>query len=237
VTAALLVAAAKAATGVGVLILWLVWLRASLGWFAAGAAIWFAGAIVLKGAAAAALPAVHEPWQRALSSFFLTGLCEPGVTLAAGLVFGALAKEPRRMTAVGLGAGAGEALFLGALGVLLVAAALVGKRPMPAEAPYPAVAAAVAVYERSTGALVHAAARLLTLLSLPTRRPALFFGAFVLMGAVDALAGFTKTGGASIGWVELALLPAGVVGALVLRWGTRLPTSLSDAAWSTKSST
>src|SRR4051794_40829457 len=103
------------AVGIAAVVLWRRRSGAPWRWFAAGAAVWAVG-VTLKFAWAIAL---NEPILRALGGTMprgaalaaacvyigvLTGVFEIGTTLAAGLFFRGMARDPARGVAVGVGA-------------------------------------------------------------------------------------------------------------------------------------
>jgi uncharacterized membrane protein YhfC len=212
-------------------------------WLWVGAAIWAVG-VALKFACAIPL---NKPVLRALESALphsayvaagavyvglLTGVFEIGVTLAAALIWRKLATTPNRAVSIGVGAGGFEALLLGiaALGGMLFAVS-----GMPAAEPALASAAAtVAVtplawlaspLERIIAILCHTSSRTLVLLAVARRRAAYFWYGFLLMTVLDGVAGVAYLTGAvtfrSVWWIELAILPFGIISVPILRWCLR----------------
>ena len=212
-------------------------------WQWVGAAIWAVG-VALKFACAIPL---NKPVLHALESALphgayvaagavyiglLTGVFEIGVTLAAALIWRKLAATANRAVSIGVGAGGIEALLLGVaalVGILVVVAGVPGTEPA-----LTATAAAVAVtpfpwlaspLERIIAILCHTSSRTLVLLAVARRRAAYFWYGFLLMTALDAIAGVAYlTGGVtfhSIWWIELAILPFAIISVPILRWCLR----------------
>jgi len=224
----------------------LYWKRRSealLRWFWVGAGIWTVG-VGLKVVWALLF---NEPILRALESALpraaylvggslyigvLTGIFEIGVTLAAVLIWKRLAREPGRAIAVGVGAGAFEALLLG-LGVLagLVVALSGGPGAEQARAALTRLAQVtpllwlVGPVERVIAILCHTSSRALVLLGVARRRLRLFWWGFLIMTAIDSIAGFVHISGAigkvSMWWAELALAPFAIVSVPIILWCLR----------------
>ena len=230
---------ACALTGLAILFAGVAALRTQLRWFVAGAAIWLPGAIVLKGLAATfTFGLLHrvEPQVGAgayvalltLHSGVLTAVFEPGVTLLAGLWFRSLTLEPKRMIAVGVGAGAAEALFLAGLGLLELFGRTLGPHAASGAWSQELDASSqsfayvlVPVIERLLAAAAHTGARVLVLTSIAERRASLFAAACALMGTMDAWAAFGKAEHVALAWVELGFVPAAAVSVAVVLWRLR----------------
>jgi len=204
-------------------------------WFWLGGLIWFVGAIVLKGAAAAiTLPAIErlKPITSprtfeiisALHSGSMTGVFEMGTTLAFAVRIRSMSSSSSRMIAVGFGAGALEAWFVGLLGLLMAWVLANVHHPridaMRAEQAAtipPRLAILLPAVERVIATLCHAGSRVLVLSSVADARARLFVWAFSLMFAVDAWASFASSEKLSPWWIMLGLCPLAIVSALVLR--------------------
>jgi len=228
-----------ALTGAAIFAWGIVVLRTQLRWFAAGAVIWFLGAIVLKGLAASlTFRGLHalEPHVSAaaylaltaLHSGLLTGIFEPGTTWVAGWRFRSLAAEPARMLAVGVGAASGEAVFLAAIGVLQVLGKTLGPHAGPNALEHQlggsslnVLHALIPLIERLLAGALHIGARVLVLSSLAHKRPAYFAYAFALMGTVDAWAAFAKAIHLGIWTTELGFVPQAAISLAVMRWALR----------------
>jgi hypothetical protein len=212
-------------------------------WLGAGAAIWAAG-IALKGLdayflALPALKAMREALPR-IGVLFLGGaylglqsaFYEMGVTLAAALIWRRLARSADRGVAVGVGAGAFEALLLG-IGVLAAhatAIAAVGKTgpllvAMAESAEVTPLVWAVAPVERLIAILCHTSSRALILLGVAARRWRLVAGGFLLFAVLDGIAGAfhaTEEIGTFNMWlVEAALAVLAVASIPIIRWCVR----------------
>lgn len=224
---------------------WRFWSHVPWRWFWVGAAVWtvgvavkFAWAIALNtpilGAMKASLP---HPLYLALGSIYvglLTGVFEIGVTLIAGLIWPAMTRDATRGVAVGVGAGAFEAMLLG-LGVLAGAVAAIVTSGQTQERILAAMIGTagatplvwlVAPVERVIAIACHVASRALVLVGIARRRwfwP--FTVAFLLMSAIDAVAGYVHLSGVMAGispwWIELAIAPAAAASIPLLIWSIR----------------
>lgn len=212
-------------------------------WFWLGAGLWTVAVLLKTGAALAvnrpvlAFLAAGAPraWFVGGGGLFLgveSSLFEIGLTLLAVLTWHQLGRDAPTAIGIGIGAGAFEALLLGAgslVGVLVLLAGLPG-----AERVRQSIQAASAITplfwllgpaERIIAILVHAASRALVLLGAATRKPALVLAGFAVFAVLDAVAGAARISGLlghiSMWWVELAILPFAVISALILRWCVR----------------
>ncbi len=214
---------------VAVLIWW--WhSRVQWRWFWAGAGIWTVG-VALKFAVAIPLNRViFEKGVHAIGlklvvgsiySGLMTGIFEIGITLAAALVWRRLAAEPARAVAVGVGAGAFEALLLGlgaAAGTLAAIATgqtevvLKSLAVIATQTPLMWLAGPA---ERVIAILAHTASRVLVLRAVAGRRWWGFWAGFSWLSAIDLLAGVVlltgMTSSGSLWRIELMLLPFGVL--------------------------
>ncbi len=218
------------------------WLRSRVQWrwFWAGAGIWTLG-VALKFAVALALnpffvgKGSHATGLKlvigSVYSGLLTGVFEIGITLAAAVVWRRLAAEPARAVAVGVGAGAFEALLLGlgaSVGSLVTLSsgqtelALQSLAGITAHTPLWWLAGPA---ERVIAILAHTASRVLVLRAVAGRRWSGFWAGFAWLSAMDLLAGvvlltgMTTTG--SLWRIELMLLPFGVLSVPLIVWAVR----------------
>ena len=223
----------------------IVWRRASgveFQWFWAGAGLW-AVAVTLKVAfALMASQAAVNFLHRALPPLFFlpgTGLYlgvvsaafEVGLTWLAGRRWKLMGRDPDRAVAVGVGAGAVEALLLGCitLGAALAAAAEgdTGEdhgylRARADVTPLfwlePPVARLIAL-------LGHVSSRALVLLGVADRRPWMVLCGFALFALVDGIGGALLVSkvfeGRSMWWIDAATLPINLIGIAVLVWCLR----------------
>ncbi|NQT17307.1 MAG: YhfC family intramembrane metalloprotease, partial [Planctomycetes bacterium] len=191
------------------------WSGAKWRWFWVGAAVWTVG-VALKFACAIPLnkpilegieALVPHDAYLALGSIYiglLTGVFEIGVTLVAALIWKKMAQDAARGVAVGVGAGAFEAVLLGILTLLGVVAALVmggQMRDQMVTAVAPAAQTTpllwfVAPVERVIAILCHTSSRALVLLGVARGRwfwP--FLGGFLIMTGIDAVAGYVHLAG------------------------------------------
>ena len=219
---------------------WKLWSHDQWRWQWVGAAIWAVG-VALKFACAiplnrpvlhaleAALPHGAYVAAGALYIGLLTCVFEIGVTLAAALIWKKLAAAPNRAVSIGVGAGGIEALLVGVAGLVGMLFAFSG---LPgAESVLASAAATVAVtplawlaspLERIIAILCHTSSRTLVMLAVARRRAIYFWHGFLLMTAIDAIAGAAYLTGAvtfrSLWWIELAILPFAIISVPILRW-------------------
>ncbi|HXJ71951.1 MAG TPA: YhfC family glutamic-type intramembrane protease [Candidatus Dormibacteraeota bacterium] len=205
-------------------------------WFWAGAGIWAVG-VALKFALAKELNPIiigtGVPPKAGLAAgvFYcgiMTGIFEIGITLAAALFWRRLAAEPNRAVAVGLGAGAFEALLLGI-------AAAGGSVAALATGQGDKLVSALAVYtshtplfwlagpvERAIAIAAHTASRVLVLQAVAHRKWLGFWAGFAWLSLMDTLAGLALLTGMttsdSIWWSESMFLPLGVLSIPLTRY-------------------
>jgi uncharacterized membrane protein YhfC len=209
-------------------------------WFWAGAGIWTVG-VALKFALAIPLNAVFFDkgghvvgLKLCLGSIYcglMTGIFEIGITLAAALVWRRLAAEPGRAVAVGLGAGAFEALLLGfaacagSLATLASGQADLALRSLAGIAAHTPVMWLAGPVERVIAILAHTASRVLVLRAVAGRRWPGFWAGFGWLSATDLVAGVAllsgMTASASLWLTELMLLPFGVLSVPLTIWAMR----------------
>ncbi len=219
---------------------WWRWSKTPLRWFWAGAGIWTVG-VALKFAFAIAfnerildfikLSTDPKNYLAAGSLYtgLLTGVFEIGITLIAAVFWKRMCQEPRRAIAVGVGAGVFEAALLGVVG-LLSAVALLSSGSISEQASIPTaylMASTPALWlcgpvERIIAILCHISSRALVLLSVVTRRRSYFLYGFMIMTAIDTVAGAVHLGKymghISMWWVELSIAPFALASLVVLRW-------------------
>ncbi len=221
-------------------------------WLWAGAAVWTVG-VALKFACGfalnkpvlhalkAGLPAAAYLPVAAVYIGLLTGVFEIAVTLAAAFIWRKMAAEAARAVGVGVGAGAFEALLLGLVSLGTGAWLATGTAPEGVVAPTGAVTLLTAVawlcapVERVVAILCHTSSRALTLLTVATGRWRYFWLGFAMMTAIDGIAGYFllsgKVGTLSTWWIELAIVPFGLVSVPLISWCVhRWPTSFLPPA-------
>jgi uncharacterized membrane protein YhfC len=231
--------------GLGAVLFWRRRSGARWRWFWVGAAVWavgvalkFAWAIPLNTPILGALgSATSRPVFLAVGSLYigaLTGVFEIGVTLLAALIWKKFAQDPSRAVAIGVGAGAFEAILLGAIVLPGVFVAILTAGPTREQV----FAAVVSIgrttplfwlaspFERLITILFHTASRVLVLLGVARGRwfwP--FLAGFALMTLVDAVAGYVHltglAGKTNLWFVELALTPIAVLSVPVIAWCLR----------------
>ena len=199
-------------------------------WFLVGAGIWAAG-VLFKFAVAiplnpVLLPLMGETFPELvyiiLGSLYIglyTGIFEIGVTLAAAYYWTGMTKTPERAVAVGIGAGAFEAILLG------LAAAISQILSPQLEPTGIALIWLMGPVERFLTILFHTASRTLTLLAVYHRKWSYFGAGFWLLTLVDSIAGAVHLTVAlsriSMWWVELALVPFAILSYILIRWCIR----------------
>jgi hypothetical protein len=154
--------------------------------------------------------------QLALGSVYiglLTGITEPVVTLAAGLLWRQLAYDARRAVGIGFGAGAFEAVYLGLV-------AIVASRDMIGHQAGFGISVWVPAAERLICIPCHAAVRVMALYAIATGRCSWFWGGFAIFTAMDSIAGFYQLTNHTMNpWlIELCFLPFAVISVLLLRY-------------------
>jgi hypothetical protein len=222
---------------------WRRWSQVQYRWFWVGAAVWTVG-VALKFAWAVPLntpilTAIGESCPRQafllIGSIYiglLTGVFEIGVTLVAALFWRGMTRNSGRGIAVGVGAGAFEAVLLAVASLLAVVAALtlggqIREQVLGAAGTHTTpLFWLVAPVERAIVIPCHTASRALVLLGVARGRwlwP--FVGAFLLMTAIDSVAGYVHLAGLlgkiSLWWIELALVPAALVSLPIGAWCIR----------------
>ena len=228
------VATGKLMALVGALAIWGWMRRFGVRWrfFLIGGAIWVVGVALKFGWA---LP-LNQPILKALGESLpghaafvasviyiglLTGLFEIGVTIVAARRWPGLSQNAAQAIAIGIGAGATEALVLGAL----LALSTVGNQDAAVFGPQSL--SLVPVAERALALLCHAASRALVFFAAATRRWRWAWAGFALLTAVDTVAGvfLLHRGQAALSpWLlELAIVPFALVSilgliVLVKRW-------------------
>lgn len=224
----------------------ILWRRLSYArwrWFAVGAGVWFVAVAIkivwsvsLDRAVIGALEA-HVPARayHVLGGLYVgvqSSICEIGLTLAAALIWRQMTRAPGRGIAVGVGAGAFEALLLGVTavaGIIAVVHSHVGGEKALEQlerlARVTPLLWLVAPVERILAILCHTSSRALVLLAVAKKRPLLFWWGFLLFAGLDAVAGYAHVaehvGKISTWWIELAILPFALVSIPIICWCTR----------------
>lgn len=214
--------------------------RPEVKWYAFGALIWVAAVapkilcsiLVLPQLLPALKDTLPHSAYVALGSLYIgvqSSAFEMGVTLGAALIWRQLARDAATGIAIGVGAGAVEALMLGfssAAGALAAIAGLPGTETVGEQVAL--VAKTTPVFflagpvERAIAILCHVSTRALILLGVNTKRSSLAIYGFVIFTLLDGIAGGAHLTGAvaarSIWWTELAVLPFGLVSVPIIRW-------------------
>jgi hypothetical protein len=162
----------------------------------------------------------------------LTGVFEDGVTLVAGMKWRSLAAQGSRAVAVGIGAGAFEALTMLWAGLLLILVIIFGmNETLDAETvaalrdPTTAVAWLLQPLERAGALLAHISSRVLALLTVATGRWRYFLYGLLLSTGIDGVAMYFDLSGqlekVSTWWIELALSPFFLLPILLIPWCLR----------------
>lgn len=225
--------------------------HAAFRWFLVGAGVWTVGVIMKFVAAAgisipvyfalgkptdyaAALSQLSWGWilLSALCSGALTGVFEIGVTYLAARIWRSMTTDAGRAVAVGVGAGAFEAMLLGLAVLVGIPVALfglpdaeVGKKELMRSMAITPALWLVPVVERLIALLCHISSRALVLLSVAKNRLSYFWCGFLILTAVDAVAGYFDTSGQvmkiNTWWIELAIAPLAIISIPIIRWCIR----------------
>jgi hypothetical protein len=163
-----------------------------------------------------------------------SSVCEIGLTLLAGLRWRQLGRDARRAIAVGVGAGAFEALLLGIAATAGVVAWLAGAPGTEGVGGELQKAAATPLFwllgpvERVTAIICHASSRGLVLLGVRYGKGAMIALGFLIFTMLDGVAGAVILSGLigviSSWWFELAfsvfaLVSLPLLRGMFLRWG------------------
>lgn len=219
---------------------WSLFAKAGAKWFWAGAALWTI-AVALKllcarsaGKAAIGFLHAHLPFPGfVVAGGLYTGVqssvFEMGLTLLAVFIWPSLGRSSGEAIAVGVGAGAIEALILAVLGLV----STFFNSPESAEAPMPhgdkTIEASATPFfwllgtvERTIALLCHASSRALLLLGAVHGAYIMIFWGVALFSLLDGVAGALHISGkiqtVSLWWIELALSPFALLSVLILLW-------------------
>jgi len=235
----LIPAALMTAVAVGAVVYWRRRTRVQFRWFWAGAALWVVGVAIKAIWAVFANATVLGGLETTLPrlGYLLVGagyvgvqstICEIGLTIAAGLAWRRLTANSDRAVAVGIGAGAFEALLLavaaavGVIAVIFGGDAVTEVREQMAKALSVPVVWLIGPVERTIAVLCHTSSRALVLLAVATGRykPALM--GLALFALLDSIAGMVHVAkwelGAHIWLIELAIAPLAVASVPLIRW-------------------
>ncbi len=222
------------------LIGWKVNTNSSFKWPLIGAGTWFVG-IVLKFGFAYFF---NNPILELLKESFgqtaylsrgsiylglLTGVFEIGVTLVGVVFIKGIYENAQRGIGIGLGAGTIEALLLG-FSQIGAFAMVISDSPGSSDIITSLANATihtplfflVAPVERIIAILCHTSSRALVVLSVVRKKQIYFWVGFLIMTAIDAIAGYAHLAGyvntVSIWYIELALVPLAVASILMIKW-------------------
>jgi hypothetical protein len=213
---------------------------ASARWYWIGAGLWTVAVLVKVLVALFSNPVVigflksrlPTPAVVAAGGFYLgvqSSVCEIGLTLLAGLLWRELGRDAGRAIAVGIGAGAFEALLLGlavSLGVVAWLAGAPGTEGTAAELQKTAATTPLfgllGPVERVTAMICHASSRGLVLLGVRHGRSGMIALGFLIFTLLDGVAGAAHLSGLmgsiSMWWFELAFSVFAFVSLPLLRW-------------------
>jgi hypothetical protein len=210
-------------------------------WFLAGAALW-AVAVALKVLCARQIDKpVIEFLHAHLPSYpvFVTcgglftgvesSLFEMGVTMLGVLIWPSLGHGAGRAIAIGVGAGAIEALLLGIYSLVVGLGKFAGSNGPPTPKEKIAIEEnatplfwLVAPVERTIAILCHASSRAMVLLGAVYGNCDMIFWGVVLFALLDGVAGAAHISGKletiSLWWIELALSPFALASVPILMW-------------------
>jgi hypothetical protein len=221
-------------------VLWWWISRVQIRWYWVGVGLWTVAvalkvvcALLTNGPMFSALKGLPHPLYVALGGLYLgvqSSIFEMGLTIAAVLIWRQLGRDAGRAIAIGVGAGAFEALLLGIAPVATVVALMQVQSPEmdKIKAQLETVAASTPLYwlagpvERITAILCHASTRALILLGIDKQKYLMAFWGFLLFAMLDGVAGGAHAaeliGTASLWWIELAILPFGIISVPILVW-------------------
>jgi len=222
------------------LIGWKVKSNSSFKWPLIGAGAWFVGVVLKFGFAYLfnnpILEVLKESFGQtgylSLGSIYiglLTGVFEIGVTLVFVLLIKGIYENAQRGIGIGLGAGTIEALLLGFSQIGAFAMVISGS-PGSSDIITGLVNATVhtplvflvAPVERIIAILCHTSSRALVVLSVVRKKQIYFWAGFLIMTAIDAIAGYAHLAGyvntVSTWFIELALLPFAIVSIPIIKW-------------------
>lgn len=209
-------------------------------WFWAGAALW-AVAVAWKMLCARMIDKPVIGFLHAHLSYpalvivgglftgFESSLFEMGVTILGVLIWPSLGQGAGRAIAIGIGAGAIEALLLGIYGLVVgfVRHAGRSRSPIPSKQIVIEDTATplfwlVAPVERTIAVLCHASSRALVILGATNGNFAMIFWGVVLFALLDGVAGAAHISGKletiSLWWIEFALSPFALASVPILMW-------------------
>ncbi len=172
-----------------------------------------------------------KPWYLPMGSIYiglLTGIFEIGITLVFALFIKSMYENHNKGIGIGIGAGGIEALLIGFSQIgntIFILSNRVGS-----DAIMTAVAQAsastpmlwiIGPVERVIAILCHISSRALVLLAVLKRKHIYFWLGFIIMTAIDAIAGYAHLAGLlnriSMWWIELALLPFALISIPIIK--------------------
>lgn len=225
---------------VAITIWWKRHIRTSWRWLLVGAGVWFVGVIFKFVVASYANAPVLKVIESSLGKIgylvlgsgyigLLTGVFEIGITLVFAFLIKRMWENANHALSVGLGAGLVEAVLIGLSSLGSYFMVITGSAHSDAILGALAQAAAVtpvlwliSSVERFIAILCHTSSRILVLFAVTEHKPRFFWAGFLLMTVLDAIAGYFHLAGLinkiSMWWVELILLPFGVISILIIKW-------------------
>jgi len=225
---------------VGFLVWWKRYVVSAWRWLFLGAGVWFVGVVlkfvVANYANAPILTTIESVLGRSgyltLGSAYiglLTGVFEIGITLAFAWTIRRMSESADIGLSIGLGAGLVEAVLIGSSSIgswVMVTAGteqsgvIIGTLVQAATAT--PLLWLISAVERVIAILCHTSSRMLVLFSVAGRRQRYFWAGFLLMTALDVIAGYFHLAGLinkiSTWWVELLLVPFAILSVLIIRW-------------------
>ena len=225
---------------VGITLWWKKYIQTSWRWLLVGAGAWFVGVIFKFVVAYFANAPVLEMIKSILGNAgyltlgsvyvgLLTGVFEIGMTLAFALLIKGMYENAKHALSIGLGAGLVEALLIGFASIGNYLMVIMGTSNSDAISGALAQAAIVtpllpliSPVERIIAILCHASSRVLVLFALAQRRQRFFWAGFLILTAIDAIAGYFHLSGLiskiSTWWVELLLIPFAAISIPIIIW-------------------
>lgn len=224
----------------GFMITWKKQSGISLKWILLGGGVWAVG-VILKFIFAFTLNRPILAWIESLfaqtgvlsiGSIYiglLTGVFEIGITLVFALFIKGMYQNYKRGIGIGIGAGGIEAFLIGfsqIVSFVLVLSGQPSSNQIMASIAQTAVVTPVLYLigpvERIIAILCHTSSRSLVLFAVAKKKYVYFWAGFLIMTAIDAIAGYVHLAGLlnkiNMWWVELALLPFALISIPVIKW-------------------
>lgn len=228
------------AVAIGIATAWRRSSRIQFRWLFIGAGLWTV-AVGLKIVSALLLgkptmaflkESLSNSFQIVIGGLFVgihSSIYEIGLTFLAVIIWRQLGRDGKRAIAIGVGAGAFEALVLGLVSLVSIVIVIIGapgaeevREGLEKGAAVTPFLWLVAPVERIIAILCHASSRALVLLGVVWHKRLLVLYGFVIFTLLDGVAATFdvagKVGAISMWWIELTLLPFALVSIPILKW-------------------